>query len=227
MNEILEYLGGTLEDGVFSRIERKIVRQKMSSQEWDAKEIGILRSKIFQLVKDVELPNAQMLDWLEEAVKIVFDVFENPEIEEEAFFSTHERLREQAIEEIHRAQEFIDVCVFTISDNYISEALIAKKKEGVRVRIITDNDKMYDKGSDIKWLFSEKIPVKMDDNDAHMHHKFAIFDRKRLLNGSFNWTRSATEKNQENFLVTTSKKLVDAYEDQFDHLWETLDYYRK
>ena len=27
---------------------------------------------------------------------------------------------------------------------------------------------------------------------AHLHHKFAVFDRARLLTGSFNWTRAAT-----------------------------------
>lgn len=227
MEELLEYLRETKKDGIFSRIERKIIKQKLGNKEWDAKNIGILRSKIFDMAKASEKLDAQTIDWLEEAVKVVFDVFENPEIEETAYFSTHERLREEVIHEIEMAQQYIDVCVFTISDNYISEALIAKKKEGVRVRIITDNDKMYDKGSDIKWLASERIGIKMDNRDAHMHHKFAIFDRKRLLNGSFNWTRSATERNQENFLITTSLKLVNEYEDQFDYLWETLEDYRK
>lgn len=51
-----------------------------------------------------------------------------------------------------------------------------------------------------------------------MHHKFAIFDGQCLLNGSFNWTRSTTESNQENLLVTTNPALVEFFRKEFERL---------
>ena len=53
-----------------------------------------------------------------------------------------------------------------------------------------------------------------------MHHKFALFDHQLLLNGSYNWTRSAAERNRENFLVTGDPRFVEGYARLFDELWE-------
>ena len=51
-----------------------------------------------------------------------------------------------------------------------------------------------------------------------MHHKFAIFDASVLLNGSYNWTRSAFQSNREN-LVTTHTSLVTKFAKAFDAMW--------
>ena len=67
------------------------------------------------------------------------------------------------------------------------------------------------------------IPLKVDAKPNHMHHKFAIFDRSRLLTGSYNWTRSASERNEENFLITDDRRLVRPFETEFNRLWEAFD----
>lgn len=67
------------------------------------------------------------------------------------------------------------------------------------------------------------IPCKMDSgNAAHMHHKFALFDGRRLMTGSFNWTRSASEQNEENLIVTADPVLVKAFSERFELLWSKL-----
>ena len=47
-----------------------------------------------------------------------------------------------------------------------------------------------------------------------MHHKFAIFDQSILLTGSYNWTRSASEKNEENFIITSDPALLFRFESE-------------
>ncbi|MFT5084044.1 MAG: cardiolipin hydrolase [Lentisphaeria bacterium] len=93
---------------------------------------------------------------------------------------------------------------------------------GVSVRIISDNDKSEDMGSDITRLDGYGIPVKLDLTANHMHHKFAIADQSRLINGSFNWTRSASERNEENLVLTFEKKLLERYGFVFEDLWGRL-----
>ena len=118
------------------------------------------------------------------------------------------------------AKQTCDVCVFTITDDRITDAIIRAHARGVNVRVITDDEKSHDLGSDMDKLRASGIPCKMDmGNVAHMHHKFALFDGRRLMTGSFNWTRSASEQNEENLIVTPDPVLVSLFAGRFEYLW--------
>ena len=115
-----------------------------------------------------------------------------------------------------------DVCIFTITDDRIKDAIMDAHQRGILVRIISDNDKANDLGSDIYQLERAGVPVRCDRTDYHMHHKYAIFDGKSLLTGSYNWTRSAARNNEENFIVTAEDSLVQRFENSFADLWKQL-----
>ena len=57
-------------------------------------------------------------------------------------FSPGEDCMNDIIEQIQSASKFLDVCVFTISDNRISDELITAYNNGIEIRIISDNEKM-------------------------------------------------------------------------------------
>ena len=118
------------------------------------------------------------------------------------------------------AKQTLDICVFTISDDRLSGVILDAHTRGVTVRIISDNDKVYDDGNDIRRLNESGIPVRVDHSEYHMHHKFALFDGRLLANGSFNWTRSATTNNDENLVVTDDANLVRVFGLQFGKLWQ-------
>ncbi|MEZ4389955.1 MAG: phospholipase D-like domain-containing protein [Polyangiales bacterium] len=125
-------------------------------------------------------------------------------------------------EEFDRARHRADVCVFTITDDRIRSAMLGARRRGVRLRIISDNDKAGDEGSDVLALRDAGVETRVDDTDAHMHHKFAIFDDARLLTGSYNWTRSAANYNQENVVVTEDAALVESFSREFERLWASF-----
>ena len=88
------------------------------------------------------------------------------------------------------AQQTLDVCVFTITDNDIAASLIQAKKRGVRVRIVSDDEQAKSLGSDVLRLKNDhRVEVYLDNRPSHMHHKFAVVDGKVVVNGSFNWTK--------------------------------------
>ncbi|MFV0547617.1 MAG: phospholipase D-like domain-containing protein, partial [Limnobaculum xujianqingii] len=75
-------------------------------------------------------------------------------------------------------------------------------------------------GSDIEYLQRKGISIVMDNSPYHMHHKFAVFDDRYLLNGSFNWTKSASQYNYENILITDSPTPLAFYQQEFTRLWQ-------
>lgn len=120
---------------------------------------------------------------------------------------------------LYSARSTLDICVFSITCNELADAVIAAHRRGVRVRVITDNDQALSQGSDIEQLRQSGVSVATDKDQFHMHHKYAVVDRRLVLTGSFNWTRQACLNNQEHVLVVDSPQLAGEYTGHFDHLF--------
>jgi mitochondrial cardiolipin hydrolase len=221
--ELEEWLIASLDDFKLSQSEALELREILPHLAND--DIAFARNKAFQLAREpirIGGDNAvATLLWLEKLSKTI-DNFRQSETSSiaEAHFSPGENCRRQLLDLLVSARESIDISVFTISDDRLSDAILVAHKRGVKVRLITDNDKARDQGSDVFYMMDLGLPVRMDASEYHMHHKFAVIDKKILVNGSFNWTRSATDYNQENILVTDEPKLVTAYLHEFEDLWK-------
>ncbi|WP_269539301.1 phospholipase D-like domain-containing protein [Cerasicoccus fimbriatus] len=216
----------TLADGKISRSELQAVRALLRDAELDARELAILRAKIFDLARDqLNADNAlALIDWLEDASKTVLEIQRKPtqRIDSSAYFSPGDDCLNAIIGSICGARRTLDICVFTITDDRIVEAIREAGQRRVAVRIITDNDKARDAGSDIARMSRSGLAIKVDLAPDHMHHKFALIDGERLLTGSYNWTRSAASHNQENLLITNDPDAVKAYTVEFVKLWGAL-----
>ena len=190
-------------------------------------DISYLRNRLFdyarqQLAGSPESAGEQ-LRWLERCVKLFDTAFTSRQSTSSAWFSPGDDCRDQIISHLNNARSSIDICVFTISDNQIADTIQAAHQRGVKVRIISDDDKREDTGSDIAQLQRQGIPVRLDSTPDHMHHKFCIMDNTVLINGSFNWTRSASTRNQENIVITDDRTLVETFGARFEWLWKEFE----
>eukprot|EP01118_Nematostelium_gracile_P014102 TRINITY_DN543_c0_g1_i2.p1 TRINITY_DN543_c0_g1~~TRINITY_DN543_c0_g1_i2.p1 ORF type:complete len:255 (-),score=68.55 TRINITY_DN543_c0_g1_i2:115-843(-) len=136
------------------------------------------------------------------------------------FFPDDETSFKKFYKVMESPKKSLDICVFTITDDRIANIIIAAKNRGVAVRVITDDEKAEDLGADIQTLRDNGIPVRIDHTSAHMHHKFAIIDNEVLINGSFNWTRSASTKNNENVTILDDVALIASFRREFERLWK-------
>lgn len=220
--ELETWLLATLEDFKLSQSESLELRELLPSLAQD--DVAFVRNKAFMLAREPARAGGDnavaSLLWLEKISKVIDNFRQSQSVSiTEAHFSPGEDCRRQLLDLLVAARKTLDISVFTISDDRLSDAIIAAHKRGIQVRLITDNDKALDQGSDIARLIAYGVDVRMDNTANHMHHKFAVVDKRILVNGSFNWTRSATDYNQENILVTNEPKLVAAYFSEFESLW--------
>ncbi|MDO1447635.1 phospholipase D-like domain-containing protein [Rhodocytophaga aerolata] len=211
-------------DKLISRQEKQALKEILQAEKPDEHKKAWLRSRIFDWVHN-ELKDAtsqQLLAWLEEANKLLAAAV-HPATEEQVYFSPGEQCLQAIITHLQQAIDTIDICVFTISDDRIASQILSCYHAGKRMRIITDNEKLHDMGSDIKQLAQAGIPIMVDRTRDHMHHKFAILDSQIVLTGSYNWTRSAASHNHENILVTNHPGVVQQFEQEFNKLWKQLE----
>ncbi|MBU6293244.1 MAG: hypothetical protein KJS91_01060 [Planctomycetes bacterium] len=140
---------------------------------------------------------------------------------DEVYFSPGEAILRKLSGLLGSVRESLDLCLFTISDDRLTRAILEAHEKGAKVRVITDNDKRHDAGSDIGAIIRAGVPVRADDGPEHMHHKFCLFDASCLATGSYNWTRGATA-NFENLLVTWSPATVGMFSGEFEELWRRM-----
>jgi phosphatidylserine/phosphatidylglycerophosphate/cardiolipin synthase-like enzyme len=218
LDEILEQ---TLEDHHLSRGERKALAMILADEQPDAQQLAVFRHEAFAVARDHlhDPRDKEIVGWLEDVIKLLQPPHDSQEVAE-ARFSPGTDCVHRVISLFEHAQHAADVCVFTITDDRIANAIIEAHQRGLSIRVVTDTMKAFDEGSDIPRLREAGIEVREDHSDHHMHHKFALFDRRLLLTGSFNWTRSATVYNQENIVVTSEPRLVRAFRDTFPELWD-------
>lgn len=223
MDRLAKYFEETIDDRRLTSSEKRALKEVLKEVPLGKRERDLLRSKVFEIaLSKVEgKENRDILEWLYKAYRLLLPESEDLP-EGKALFSPGDDCINEIIRLIKGAESSIDICVFTISDDRISREIVEAHRRGVKVKIITDDDKTGDRGSDIFALAKVGIEVMIDRTSNHMHHKFALFDGKVVLTGSYNWTRSAADYNYENIIVTDDKKMVASYTGCFTKLWKEM-----
>jgi len=217
-------LAQTLEDSRLSRAERKALSELIPELAQSDNDHDVIRARAFELArrKLSEPGSHSILGWLEDVVRLLRPQSTEPALKGEVYFSPGRACVSKIISLLGNARQTVDICVFTITDDRISRAIVDAHLRGSTVRVITDDAKAFDRGSDVDRLEEAGVPVTVDHSPAHMHHKYAVFDRRLVATGSFNWTRSATDENHENLLVVEGLDVVRRYGEEFDRLWDDL-----
>jgi len=226
-SSIEKMLAASLQDGKLSRSEKKALRSVLALEADESHERDWLRNRAFKLAQQglTDRDAKQSITWLEDVMGLLVSN-ERPGKpaatgdQAEVYFSPGNDCRHRIQELLRTATTSVDICVFTITDDRITDKIIDAHDRGVQVRVISDDDKALDKGSDLKRMERCRIPVAYDRTSNHMHHKFAVFDGSTALSGSYNWTRSASERNEENIIITGNVRIVDALQGEFTKMWK-------
>lgn len=218
MEQIVQYLLDGYGRPFENSMDREIAEQinKLSREE-----IGELRYRLFNEARKMEQDDKgqQAIFWLQNC----FDLIGKYKFSmHRVLFSPGTDILESISDLMKQAGKTLDICVFTITDERLASDIIYGHERGIRVRVITDDEKMYDHGSAIKDFKRAGIPIKIDHSRYHMHHKFGIIDGRIVFTGSFNWTYTASKHNQENLLITTNHDIVKQYSTQFELLWGSM-----
>jgi phosphatidylserine/phosphatidylglycerophosphate/cardiolipin synthase-like enzyme len=225
METLIHYLETTLADEVLSKSEKRDFKSLLAEANLDSHERSFLRSKIYELAAQRANENNYrfILDWVKAATSALTPA-ETPATSaaSDAYFSPGEACRKVIVTQIEKAVRQLHICVFTISDDQITKSLLLAHAKKVNIRIITDNDKSFDEGSDVKQLARAGISVRMDATPNHMHHKFMVADDQTLITGSYNWTLSAARYNHENILLTREPGVIRSFTGEFDSLWKNM-----
>lgn len=223
LSEWEDVLVKTAQDAKLSRGERTALQEKIKEAALDSSSRALLRSRAFAIAREMARDGTptEAVEWLEEVVKLLLPpTGDGGEVFAEVQFSPGEMCARRIIGLLDGCKRSADICVFTITDDRITDAVLRGHRRGVKIRIVTDNEKAYDEGSDVRRIANSGVHVRVDDSPYHMHHKFAIFDGGAMLTGSYNWTVGAAKNNEENLVVSNDRRLLTAFSGEFERLWK-------
>lgn len=140
----------------------------------------------------------------------------------EVHFSPDEGIRRHLLHAIRESGQQIDVAVYQITSVDLAQALTAAKHRGVRVRVLTDQEKAAAGGPAMRILREKGVEVRSlgVSEQSLMHHKFAVFDNRVVATGSYNWTNTAERANYENLVLFDDRDVVARFTREFQRLWQ-------
>jgi len=137
----------------------------------------------------------------------------------EIYFSLYDNPQREIIKNINQAEAFINIVIYIFTDKEIALPLVKAQERGVKVRLYLDKDQVDYKYSQSRFLVQKGIKTRISSNNYIMHNKFAIIDNRILLTGSYNWTFSANNRNDENLMVIDDPETIEIFQNQFVNLW--------
>lgn len=132
------------------------------------------------------------------------------------YFSPEDRVRDAVLEQIRSARESIYVCMFTFKDDVIARAMRDAARRGVQVLLVVEKKQADTTRADetvAQGGPNARVIVAANTASAHsaMHHKFAVFDGRRVVTGACNWTHTAFNDSNEDLLVIADRDLARRY----------------
>lgn len=119
----------------------------------------------------------------------------------EVYFSPKGGATEAIVRELGTARRQVLINAYSFTSPPIQKAVVNAHSRGVEVRAILDESQETANYSSAAFLVNAGVPVLIDHKHAIAHSKIMVIDQATIITGSFNFTRSAEEKNAENLLV--------------------------
>ena len=137
----------------------------------------------------------------------------------DTYFSPDDGTAAEIIDLILGAEQNIYFAAFSFTSDPIAAALIDKASQGVSVSGIFEESQYHsNRGGEYDNLKNAGLDVHLDGNSRNMHHKFYIIDEEIVITGSYNFSRSAEERNDENTLMIYNADIAAQYLEEFQRV---------
>lgn len=130
--------------------------------------------------------------------------------------SEAEEAKDKIINLINTSQKSIEISMYNFSYKKFSKALLKAQKRGLDIKVYFDESKVKHDDKIYKKFKQKGILCKILDKKNHL--KIALFDKKKLLFGSINWTKESFVNNYEILYYTNEKQDIKKAVSLFKYL---------
>ena len=122
------------------------------------------------------------------------------------------------LKEINSAEKSIHFMAFAFTHDMLGNAMRARFASGIEVRGVFE-DRQVDQYSEFEAMKAAGLPVVLDKNRGTMHHKVIVIDAETVITGSYNFSKNAEKRNDENLLIIKGNpEIAAAYLAEFEQI---------
>ena len=114
------------------------------------------------------------------------------------------------LKEIKSAEQSIHFMAFAFTHDTLGSAMRDRFKSGIDVRGVFEKRQTDNPYSEYKAMKKAGLPVILDRNRGTMHHKVIVIDEETVITGSYNFSKNAEERNDENLLIIKGNREIAA-----------------
>ena len=141
------------------------------------------------------------------------------EIRVDTFFSPDDRVLSSLMPLLAAAEESIYFLAFSFTSNELGEIVRAQAEAGLTIGGVMDDEQIRsNQGTEFDPFRQAGLAVLIDGIDGQMHHKVFIIDEKIVVLGSYNFSRAAEERNDENLLIVYDEAIAEQFVMEFQRV---------
>jgi phosphatidylserine/phosphatidylglycerophosphate/cardiolipin synthase-like enzyme len=139
----------------------------------------------------------------------------------ETYFSPDDGVAMRLVELLQGAQESIYFMAYSFTSDDIAQAMRDRADAGVTVSGVMDSSQIdSNQGTEFDLFAQSGLDVRRDGTSGLMHHKVIIIDRSIVIFGSYNFTASAEDRNDENLVIFFSPEIAELYLAEFQRVFD-------
>lgn len=139
----------------------------------------------------------------------------------EVYFSPEDKTLTRLLALVEGARESIYFMAYSFTSDPLAAAMLERAEAGVVVAgVFEEGQYRSNAGTEYDTFRQAGLDVRLDGNPRHMHHKVMIIDGQILITGSYNFTKSAEGRNDENSLVIFNADIAAQYMAEFQRVYE-------
>lgn len=138
----------------------------------------------------------------------------------ETYFSPDDDTAARIVALIHQAEKNIYFMAYSFTSDDIAAAMLEQAATGVTVSGVFEEGQYYaNTGTEFDRLLEARLDVRLDGNGRNMHHKVIIIDEQTVILGSYNFSRNAETRNDENTLIIHNPEIAAQFLIEFERVF--------
>ena len=138
----------------------------------------------------------------------------------DVYFSPDDHVINALAALLSAAQESIYFLAFSFTSNELGDIVREKAQAGLTISGVMDREQVLtNQGTEFDPFRQAKLDVVIDGIEGQMHHKVFIVDDKIVALGSYNFSKSAEERNDENMIIVYNEDIAHEFMREFQRVW--------